>query len=74
MIHSARPAVSPVPNIVLFEKWRMNGRHVQKQWSLPAVTVGRPSGSKSAEGVKQNFSSSFLSSHAQNLQKNEWLL
>ena len=54
MIHSARPTdwVSPVVNIVFawhliyFEKWgRTNGRHVQKQWSLPAVTVGRPSGS-----------------------------
>ena len=29
-----------------FEKWRwMDGRHVRKQWSLPAVTLGWPSGS-----------------------------
>ena len=56
MIHLARPTVSPVVNIVFawnllrFEKWgrtdgRTDGRHVQKQWSLPAVTVGRPRGS-----------------------------
>ena len=58
MIHSSRPTVSPVVNIVFawnlfcFEKWgqtyrRTNGRHVQKQWSLPAVTVGWPRGSTS---------------------------
>ena len=57
MIHSAGPPVSPVMDIVFvwnlfyFEKWgrtdrRTIERHVQKQWSLPAVTVGRPSGSK----------------------------
>ena len=56
MIHSTRPTVTSVPNIVFawkmfcFEKWRRtdgrtNARLVQKQWSLPAVTVGRPSGS-----------------------------
>ena len=52
MIHSARPTVSPVANIVFawhlfcFVKFiRTDGRHVQKQWSLPAVTVGRPRGS-----------------------------
>ena len=28
------------------------GQHVQKQWSLPAVTVGRPSGSiKTISGI-----------------------
>ena len=53
MIHSARTIVSPVAiivfawNLFCFEKWgRTNGRHVQKQWSQPAVTVGRPRGSK----------------------------
>ena len=57
MIHSARPIVSPVANIVfaLFcfvRFWKVGtdgrtySRHVQKQWSLPAVTVGRPSGSR----------------------------
>ena len=63
MIHSARPTVSPVANIVFAWNWfclarfwkvrtcwrtdrRTNGRHVQKQLSLPAVTVGWPSGSK----------------------------
>ena len=47
MIHSARPTVLPVVNIVFawnlfcFEKWgRTDGRHEQKQWSLPAVTMG----------------------------------
>ena len=30
---------------VLFWKVGMDGRHVRKQLSLPAVTVGRPSGS-----------------------------
>ena len=48
MIHSARPTVSPVFtwNLLYFEKWgRTDGQHVQKQWSLPAVTVGRPRGS-----------------------------
>ena len=64
MIHSAKPTVSPVANIVFclfclldFKKWgrtdgRTNGRHVQKQWSLPAVTVGRPSGSIN---IKQEY-------------------
>ena len=52
MIHSAMPTVSPVANIVfawnLFLFWKVgtNGRHLQKQWSLPAVTVGWPSGWK----------------------------
>ena len=43
---------SPVVNIVFawnlfgFENWgRTDGRHVQKQWSLPAVNVSRPRGS-----------------------------
>ena len=56
MIHSARPTVLLVVNIVFawnllcFEKWgrtyvRTYGRHVQKQWSLPPVTVGWPRGS-----------------------------
>ena len=46
MIHSARPTVSPVANIVFalnlfcFEKWGRTDGHVQKQLSLPAVTVG----------------------------------
>ena len=59
MIHSAKPTVSLVVNIALawnlfrFAKfWKvgtddvcMYGQHVQKQWSLSAVTMGRPSGS-----------------------------
>ena len=60
MIHSARPTVSPVVIIVLkfvlldIEEWgrtdgrtdrQTDGQHVQKQLSLPAVTMGRPSGS-----------------------------
>ena len=63
MIHSARPTVSPVANIVFSleicfvlkmgtdgrtdkrTNERTNERYVQKQWSLPAVTVGRPRGS-----------------------------
>ena len=55
MIHSARPTVSPVANNIVFD-WnlfcfvksgdvRTDGKDVRKQWSLPAVTVGRPSGS-----------------------------
>ena len=57
MIHSARPIVKPVANIVFccfvfldFEKWsRTDGKHVQKQLSLLVVTVGRPSGSTRQE-------------------------
>ena len=52
MIHSARPTVWPEVNIVyawnLFARfWKVgtNGQHVWKQLSLPAVTVGRASGS-----------------------------
>ena len=56
MIHSVRPTVLPVANFVFvwnlfyFEQWgrtdgRTDGRHVQKQLSLPTVTVGRPRGS-----------------------------
>ena len=56
MIHLSIPTVSPVVNIAFawhlfcFEKWgRMDGctdgQHVQKQWSLLAVTVGQPRGS-----------------------------
>ena len=54
MIRLARPTVSPVVNIVFawnlfsfarFWKVEVDGQHVRKQWSLPAVTVGRPSGS-----------------------------
>ena len=60
MIHSAWPTVSPVINIVftwnsfsfarfwkviLKRFWRTDGWHVWKQWSLPTVAVGRPSGS-----------------------------
>ena len=48
MIHSARPIVTPVANIVLccfvfskFENWngQTDGRHVRKQLFLPAVTL-----------------------------------
>ena len=53
MIHSARPTLSPVANIVFalfcfarFWKVGTDGRHVQKQWSLLAVTAGQQSGSK----------------------------
>ena len=57
MIHSPIPKVSPVANIVFawnlfcFEKWgrtnvRTYRRHLRKQWSLPAVNVGRPRGLK----------------------------
>ena len=55
MIYSARLTVSPVVNIVFtwicfvlldFEKRERTGRqYVWKQLSLPAVTVGWPSGS-----------------------------
>ena len=49
MIHSARPTASPVVEISFVLKsgdGRTNGRHVKKQFSLPAVTVGRqPRGS-----------------------------
>ena len=60
MIHSARPTVSSVANIVVawnlfcfarFWKVGTDGRHVRKQWSPPAVTVGRPSGSKDGDWV-----------------------
>ena len=54
MVHSATLTVLTVMNIVsleylfCFENWgRTDGRHVQKQVSLPAVTVGRPRGSTS---------------------------
>ena len=55
MIHSARPIVKPVANIVFCcfvfldlksGDGRTDGQHVQKQGSLPAVTLGWPSGSK----------------------------
>ena len=51
MIHSAKPTVSPVAKIVFtwnlscFWKVGTDGRHVRKQWALPAVTAGRPRGS-----------------------------
>ena len=32
---------------------RTYGQHVRKQWSLPAVTVGRPSGSRLKQLVKK---------------------
>ena len=38
---------------------RTDGRHVQKQWSLPAVTVGRPRGSKWHANLCQRSSSLF---------------
>ena len=55
MIHSARPLVTPVANIVfccfVFLDMKSGdvcpyGQHVRKQWSLPSVTLGWPSGSK----------------------------
>ena len=52
MIHSARPIVTPVANIVFCcfvdlksGDGRTDGQHVRKQWSLPAVTLSWPSGS-----------------------------
>ena len=52
MIHSARPTVSPVANIVFtlfvvldIEKWGRTDSYERKQGSIPAVTVGWPSGS-----------------------------
>ena len=53
MIHSARSTVSPVSwALCCFDRFwkvgtdgRTDGQHVQKQWSLPAVTMGRPVGS-----------------------------
>ena len=54
MIHSARPIVTPVANIVfccfvLLDLKTGDGRtdeqHVRKQLSLPAVALGWPSGS-----------------------------
>ena len=58
MIHLARPTISLVVNIVFawylfcfarFWKVGTDGQHVRKQWSLSAVTVGRPSGSIEGE-------------------------
>ena len=60
MIHSARPAVSPVANIAFalfcFARfWKVgmdghsDGRHVQKQWSI----TGRDCGS--AEWIKRKY-------------------
>ena len=55
MIHSARPIVTPVANIVFCcyvfldlksGDGRTDGQHVRKEWSLPAMTLGWPSGSK----------------------------
>ena len=60
MIHSARPIVTPVANIVfccfvfldlksadgrMRTYVRTYGQYVRKQLSLPAVTLGWPSGS-----------------------------
>ena len=55
MIHSTRPKVSPDWANIVFccfvcldlksGDGRTDGQHVRKQWSLPAVTVGWPSGS-----------------------------
>ena len=62
MILSARPTVTQVSSIVFvwnlfcFEKWGWtDGRHVQKQWSLPAVTVGPPRGSINTNGSPQKY-------------------
>ena len=42
-----------------FEKWGrtyvMNGQHVRKQWSLPTVTLGWPSGSIYKEKTRNDF-------------------
>ena len=63
MIHSARPTVSPVANIVsawtLFcfcEKWRTDGR-------TDDMTLGRPRGSK-REALLQSLFSYLYSFHA----------
>ena len=54
MIHSARPIVTPVANVVFgcfvfldlkSGDGRTYGQHVRKQLSVPAVTFGWPSGS-----------------------------
>ena len=49
MIHSARPIVTPVANIVfccfVFLALKSGDGHVRKQLPLPAVTLGWPSGS-----------------------------
>ena len=53
MIHTALPTVSPVVNIVFawnlfcfgWKDGRTDGQHERRQWSISAVTVGRPSGS-----------------------------
>ena len=69
MIHSAKPTFSPIVNIVFtwnlfcFEKWgRTDGRKYVRttcvKWSLPAVFVGRPSGSI-ATLAHSNFSLSW---------------
>ena len=60
MIHSARLIVTPVANIVFCcfvlldlkngDGWT-DGQHVRKQRSLPAVTLGWPSGSKTFMGI-----------------------
>ena len=60
MIHSARPIFTPVANIVFCFVFldlksvdgRTDGQLVRKQWSLPAVTLGWPSGS--IEGRRHN--------------------
>ena len=60
MIHWARPIVTPLANIVfccfVFQDFkngdgRTDGQHVRKQRSLPAATLGWPSGS-TEEGAK----------------------
>ena len=73
MIHSARPTVSAVVNIVFtwnlfcfsrFTYVQTDGQHVWKQWSLPVVTVGRPSGSIHAWNV----------SYVWHIHLNTWML
>ena len=60
VIHKARTTVSPTLFsldicfvLLYFENWgRTDWKHVQKQWSLPALTVGRPNGSTTPRGWK----------------------
>ena len=70
MIHSARPIVSSVLNIAFawnlfcFEKRRRtDGQHLRKQLSLPAVTTGRPRGSKLSLPAGQDLSSRIYLGH-----------
>ena len=64
MIPSARPTASPVATIIFccfvwldLKSWdgRTDEQHVRKQWSLPAVIVGRLSGSILQSEILTNY-------------------